>query len=117
MWGPAGSIIQSGHQAFIVDADGKAHKIVSSTSSTASTTSLADTAHFLQTDTLDSIDPLVLDSMCSADVEEYAHIAEYAWLMSQDTLHASVDWCKRRRNVDDLDLMAIMAAPLPTSSK
>ena len=112
----AGSIIQSGNQAYIVDADGKAHEIIGS-SSTATPSAAVDTAHFLQMDDLASIDPLVLDSMCAADIEEYAHIAEYTWLTSQDTLHASVDWCERRRNVDDLDLTAITAAPLPVSSK
>ena len=55
--------------------------------------------------------------MCTADVEEYAHIAEYSWLMNQDSLHASVDWRERRRNVADLDLAAVTAAPLPVSSK
>ena len=114
--GSAGSIIQSGNQAYIVDADGKAHKIIGSTSVTMPSAT-TDTAHFLQTDDLDSIDPLVLDSMCAADAEEYAHIAEYAWLMNQDTLHASVNWRERRRNVADLDLAAVTAAPLPVSSK
>ena len=55
--------------------------------------------------------------MCAADAEEYMHIAEYAWLMNQDTLHASVNWRERRRNVADLDLAAITAAPLLVSSK
>jgi hypothetical protein len=114
--GTAGSIIQSGNQAFIVDAQGKAHEIIGS-SPAVPPLSTVDTAHFLQTDDLDSINPLVLDSLCSADIEEYAHIAEYAWLMSQDTLHASVDWRERRRSVDELDLVAITAAPLPTSSR
>lgn len=114
MKGTAGSIIQSGHQAYIVDADGKAHKIVGSTISATTSSTLSDSAHFLQMDDLDSIDPLVLDSLCTADVAEYAHIAEYSWLAAQDSLHASVDWCERRRNLDDLDFMAITAAPLST---
>ena len=75
---------------------------------------LLNTAHFLQTDDLKSIDPLVLNSMCAADFEEYVHIAEYAWLMNKDTLHASIDWHERRRNVANLDLMAVTVAPLPT---
>jgi len=113
--GPAGSIIQSGNQAFIVDADGKAHEIVSSNSSN-TTLSSGDSAHFLVTDNLDSIDPLVLESMCAVDIDECAHVAEHTWLATQEALHASVDWCKRRRNFDELDLAAITAAPLPTST-
>ena len=112
--GTAGSIIKSGHQAYIVDADGKAHEIVGLSTTSSSST---DSAHFLQTDDLDSIDPLVLDSMCAADVHEYAHIAEYSWLAAQDSLHASVDWRERRRNLDDLDLAAITAAPLSDAAR
>jgi len=66
--GTAGSIIQSGQQAYIVDTDGKAHEIVSSVPSTTSSSS-TKSAHFLQTDDLASIDPLVLDSMCTVDVD------------------------------------------------
>jgi hypothetical protein len=106
----AGSIIQLGNQAFIVDAHGKTHEIIGSSSTVPPSASI-NTAHFLQTDDLEYNNPLVLDSMCSADVEEYVLI------VSQDTLHASVDWRERRRNLDDLDLTAITAAPLPTSSK
>jgi hypothetical protein len=113
----AGSIIQSGHQAFIVDAEGKAHEIVGSTPSTTPTSSTSDSAHYLLTDDLSSIDPLVRDSLCAADIDEFAHIAEYSWLASQDSLHASVDWRERRRDVGDLDLAAITAAPLPTPSR
>jgi len=52
--GTTGSIIQSGNQAFIVDADGKAHEIVGPTSLTPSVaTTTADSAHFLQTDDLE----------------------------------------------------------------
>ena len=109
----AGSIIQSGNQAYIVDTDGKAYKIVNYSSTVAPT---SDSAHFLQTNDTSSIDPLVLDSMCAADIAEYAHIAKLSWPATQDALHASVDWHKRRRNVEDLDLMAVTAAPLPTSS-
>ncbi|KIJ99112.1 hypothetical protein K443DRAFT_181897, partial [Laccaria amethystina LaAM-08-1] len=104
---PAGSIIQSGSQAYIVDANGQAHAIASA----------PDSAHFLQTDDLASVDPLVLDSLCDADHAEYAHIAEYSWLANQDSLHASVDWHEKRRSIDDLGLAAITAAPLPTSSR
>jgi len=114
--GPAGSIIQSGNQAFIVDADGKAHEIISSASST-TTSSSGDSAHFLVTNNLDSIDPLVIESMCTADIDEYAHITEHAWLATQDSLYASVDWRERRRNLDEMDLAAITAAPLPTSTR
>ena len=114
----AGSIIKSGHQVYIVNADGKAHEIVSSTSSNAPASSMStDSMHFLQTDNLDSLDPLILDSLCTTDIEEYAHIMEYSWLASQDSLHASINWHKRRRNLDNLDLMAITAAPLPASSQ
>jgi len=112
---PAGSIIQSGNQAYIVDANGKAHEIISSSSTTVTATA-PDSAHFLQTDDIDSIDPLVLDSMCAADVAEYAHIAEVSWLATQESLHASVDWHERRRKAEDLDLAAVTAAPLPTTS-
>ena len=112
---PAGSIIQSGNQAYIIDADGKAHEIISSSSTTVTATT-PDSMHFLQTDDIDSIDPLVLDSMCAADVVEYAHIAEVSWLATQESLHASVDWHERRRT-EDLDLMAVTAAPLPTTSR
>ena len=115
--GPAGSIIQSGNQAYIVDADGKAHEIINSSSSTSTAATASDSAHFLQTDDISSIDPLVLDSMCAADLAEYAHIAEISWLATQESLHASVDWHERRRNVADLDLAAVTAAPLPTSSR
>jgi len=108
--GTVGSIIQSGNQAFIVDADGKAHEIVNSPSSTAASSSTVESAHFLVTDDLDSVDPLVLESMCAADIEEYA------WLATQDSFHASVDWRERRRNEDELDLAAVTAAPLPTST-
>jgi len=114
--GPAGSIIQSSNQAFIVNADGKAHEIVSSNSSN-TTSSSGDSAHFLVTDNLDSIDPLVLESMCAADIDECAHVTEHTWLATQETLHASVDWHERRRNFDELDLAAITAAPLPTSTR
>jgi hypothetical protein len=100
--GPAGSIIQSGNQAFIVNASGKAHEIVSS-ASVAVPPSTVDTAHFLQMDDLNSIDPLILESMCAADVDKYAYTAECAWLATQDSLHASVDWRERRRNVEELD--------------
>jgi len=79
--------------------------------------STADTTHFLQMDDLDSIDLLVLESMCAADVDEYTYTAECAWLATQDSLHASVGWHERRRNIEELDLAAIMAVPLPSSSK
>ena len=115
--GPAGSIIQSGNQAFIVDADGKAHEIVNSTSSANTASSSVDSAHFLATDDLGSIDPLVLESMCTANIDEYAHVAEHAWLATQESLHASVDWRERRRSEDELDLVALTAAPLPTSTR
>ena len=115
--GPAGSIIQSGNQAYIVDADGKAHKIINSSSSTSTAATASDSTHFLQTDDISSIDPLVLDSMCTADIAEYTHIAEISWLTTQESLHASVDWHERIRNVADLDLAAVTAAPLPTSSR
>jgi len=108
--GTVGSIIQSGNQAFIVDTDGKAHEIVNSPSSTAASSSTVESAHFLVTDDLDSVDPLVLELMCAADIEEYA------WLATQDSFHASVDWRERRRNKDELDRAAITAAPLPTST-
>ena len=108
--GTAGSILQSGNQAFILDADGKAHEIVNATSSSSSS-STTESAHFLATDDLDSVDPLVLESMCAADIEEYA------WLASQDSFHASVDWRERRRSEDELDLAATTAAPLPTSTR
>jgi len=88
----AGSIIQLGHQAFIIDADGKAHEIVGSTPSTTSVSSTSESAHYLHTDNLSSIDPLVWDSLCTADIDEFVHIAKYSWLASQDSLHASVDW-------------------------
>ena len=114
--GPAGSIIQSGNQAYIVDADGKAHEIVNSSSSTFTAATASDSTHFLQTDNISSIDPLVLDSMCATDIAEYVHIAKISWLATQESLHASVDWHKRRRNMADLDLAAVTAAPLPTSS-
>ena len=55
--------------------------------------------------------------MCAVDVHEYAHIAEYSWLAAQDSLHASVDWCERRRDLDDLDLTAITAAPLSNAAQ
>ena len=111
--GTVGSIIQPGNQAYLVDADGKAHEIVSAAPSNTSASSTSnDSVHFLQTDDLNSIDPLVLDSMCAADADEYTHIAEYSWLATQDSLHASVDWRERRRNLDDLDLAAITAAPI-----
>jgi len=113
---PTGSIIQSGNQDFIVDSNGKAHEIIGSSSITAPP-STADTTHFLQMDDLDSIDPLVLESMCAADVDEYTYTAECAWLATQDSLHASVGWHERRRNIEELDLAAIMAVPLPSSSK
>jgi len=72
--GTAG-IIQSGSHAYIVDADGNTHEIISSTSSTATiSTVTVDSTHFLQTDDLDSIDPLILKSMCSADIDEYTHM-------------------------------------------
>ena len=107
--GTAGSILQSGNQAFILNADGKAHEIVNATSSSSSS-STTESAHFLATDDLDSVDPLVLESMCASDIKEYA------WLASQDSFHASMDWCKRRRSKDELDLVATTAAPLPTST-
>jgi len=68
-------------------------------------------------DDLSSIDPLVQDSLCATDVDEFVHIAEYSWLASQDSLHASIDWCERRRDIGDLDLAAITAAPLPAPSR
>ena len=104
-----------GNQAFIVDTDGKAYEIIGSSSVAPS--SNVDTAHFLQMDDLASLDPLIIDSLCDADIEEYVHLVEYAWLSTQDTLHASMDWHKRRRNVDELDLVAITAAPLSASSR
>ena len=48
----------------------------------------------------------------ATNVDDDAHIAEYSWLTAQDLLHASIDWHKRRRNLDDLDLAAITAALL-----
>lgn len=114
---PAGSIIQSGNQAYIVDADGKAHEIISSSSSSTTTNNTSDSAHFLQTDDINSIDPLVLESMCAADIAEYAHIAEISWLATQDSLNTSVDWHERRRNTEDLGLAAVTAAPLPASAR
>jgi hypothetical protein len=60
--GPAGSIIQSGNQAYIVDADGKAHEIVASSAATTTT----DSAHFLQTDDINSIDQESLSSILCA---------------------------------------------------
>ena len=110
----ASTIIQSGNHTYIVDANGRAHKIIGSLSSTS--TMATNSMHFLQKDDLDSIDPLVLESMCSADMDKYAHFTEYSWLTAQECLHVSVDWHKRRRNIEDLDLVAVMAAPLPTSS-
>ena len=65
---------------------------------------------------MSSIDPLVWDSLCTADIDEFAHIAEYSWLASQDSHHASIDWHERRRDIGDLDLAAITAAPLPAPS-
>jgi len=65
--GTAGSIIQSGNHAYIVNTAGNTHKIISSTSSMASASTTTDSMHFLQMDDLASIDPLVLDSMCTAD--------------------------------------------------
>ena len=55
--GSAGSIIQCGNQAYIINANGKAHEIIGSSSVTMPSAT-TDTAHFLQTDDLDSIDPL-----------------------------------------------------------
>jgi len=112
---PAGSIIQSGNQAYIVDADGKAHEIISSSSSAPTMTTAPNSMHFFQTDNISWIDPLILESMCTADFVECMHIGEISWLTTQDSLHASIDWHERRRNAEDLDLTAVMAAPLPTS--
>jgi len=114
--GAAGNVIQVGNQAFIVNADGNTCEIIGSAASTTAHASTVNTAHFLQTDDLSSVDPLVLDSLCTADVDEYANIAEYTWLSLHNSFHASVDWGKRRRRMDELDLTAIMAAPLSTSS-
>jgi len=52
---------------------------------------------------------------CITDVDEYAYTVECAWLASQESLHTSVDWCERRRSIDELDLAAVTAAPPPTS--